>query len=165
VATIRAMGLLEPLQPAVQQVVLEAVRNHNRLAVPETGSPASMFFSRLLRDADKLDIWRVAIDEYQGEQDHAFTRLDLPDTPGYQAAALQALDQGRMVSLGVLRNINDLKLLQLGWFHDLNFQPSFACVRERGYVETLLGLLPSDPEIERVGRAVRAFVERGAQGI
>lgn len=163
VEIIGELGLLQPLQPRVRELVLAAVRNHNRAAVPENGSPAELFFSRLLRDADKLDIWRVVIAEYRDPQGHAFARLELPDTSGHSAAALQALRGGRMVRLADLRNLNDFKLLQLGWVHDLNFRPTFARVRERGYVEALLELLPDDPEVEQVGEVLLSLVQRRAE--
>jgi HD superfamily phosphohydrolase YqeK len=162
-AIIGEHGLLDPLDPEVREVVLAAVQNHNRGAVPVGRSAAEAFFSRLLRDADKLDIWRVVIEEYRSPTSHAFARLELPDTPGCSEAALQTLSDGRMLKLAELRNLNDFKLLQLGWVYDLNFQPSFCRTQEQGYVESLLDLLPRLPAIEEVGRSLLAYVEQRAE--
>ena len=42
--------------------------------------------------------------------------------------------------------VNDFKLLLCSWVYDLNYRVSRAVVRERGYLEELLGYLPRSPE-------------------
>ena len=69
---------------------------------------------------------------------------------------------GDLVRLGGA--INDLKLLQLSWVFDLNFQPSFAMLEENNYVEKLVSHLPGTDEILKASDVLRDYVYRKAKG-
>ena len=51
--------------------------------------------------------------------------------------------------------VNDFKLLLCSWIYDLNYRVSRRVVRERGYLEKLLGYLPQSPEFKRLGQQLR----------
>jgi len=59
---IREQGLLEGVPAAERLLIEEAVRFHNLLAVPDRVQSPTGLFIRLIRDADKLDIWRVFVE-------------------------------------------------------------------------------------------------------
>lgn len=44
--------------------ITKAIVNHNAVTIPKKENGKSLFFIRILRDADKLDIWRVFIEYY-----------------------------------------------------------------------------------------------------
>ena len=77
--------------------------------IPPVFTQTIQFFIRLLRDADKLDIWRVFIDYYntRDKQPNAVVEFGLPDDPSFSPQAMSALAKERFVRFKDLRTLND----------------------------------------------------------
>jgi len=92
---------------------------------------------KIVRDADKIDIWRVVTSYYRnsGRQRNLALEFDLPDRPHISKPVYEALMKGRLVNMKGLKTLNDCKLLQMGWIYDLNFPRALQIVRENGYLE------------------------------
>lgn len=164
---IREQQVLKQLAPDEQLIVEEAVRFHNLLTLPAQFSSPTDRYIRLIRDADKLDIWRV-FGEYFSQppaQRASAAGLGLPDRPDEVSAdCLRALAAGEVVRLDTTRVLNDFVLLQISWAYDLHFTTSFRMLRQRGYLCRLASLLPPTPGLDQaVNRAIR-HVEEMAGG-
>jgi len=147
-----------------QSLITRAIGYHNVRTLPEdpeNEDERCLFFARLLRDADKLDIWRVLIDYYahRDEGPNSTIELDLPNTNTYSPAILNAICKHRMADLGDMATLNDFKLLQISWVFDVNFRPTFRAVHNRQYVEKIAAYLPQTREIQQLVAMVRAYVE------
>lgn len=164
-ATLGAKVLLEHqalkrLAKSEQDLIIRCVTLHNAFAVPRGLDEDTLLFTRLIRDADKLDIWKVFLDYYAmpADQQPSAVSLGLPDTPGYSPEVLACLRRGLMVQLSTLTTLNDFKLLQLSWIYDLNFSASFAIVDERAYINRMAAALPGTDDVTAAVDAVREFV-------
>ena len=156
VEEINAHRILAGLAPADAALVCEAISYHNAFAVPDHLTRRSRFFLKLLRDADKLDIWKV-FGEYYENREAARTEsvsLGLPDTPGYSREAVSAVRAGRLVRLQALENLHDFQLLQVSWVYDLNFVPTVVEMLEKGHMDRLQAALPKSREINEVFETV-----------
>ena len=154
---IENSGILEEIEPFEKEIIHRAIINHSGLRVPPHEDERPAFFSRLLRDADKLDIWKVMLDYYSGGGgENDAVGLNLPPEGEVSEEVLEDLYAARPVDASNLRNQNDFKLLQIGWIYDINFAPAMLRVLERGYLERLAALLP---ESEEVKEAVNAAIE------
>lgn len=146
VSVICTHELLGEFSPETAQVIIEAVKYHNRAALPDSMNQRSLFFLKMLRDADKLDIWRVVTSYYHNsatDRDPAI-ELNLPDVPHISGKVYEALLQNQMVNTADIRSLNDLKLLQIGWIYDVNFSRTFELIREKGYLDKLCSALPKE---------------------
>jgi hypothetical protein len=143
-----------------QEIVVGSVRFHNAFSVPENEGEDRVFFIRLVRDADKLDIWRVFLDYYEapGESRASAVSLGLPDIPEYSEDALSSLYDRKIVSLSKIKTLNDFKLLQLSWVFDLNFLPSFRLLSERKYIDRITAHLPRVKAIDNLEVFLKEFV-------
>lgn len=153
-------AVLRELPDHEQKLILHAVALHNVFALPEELDDTTRLFANLVRDADKLDIWRVLIEYYGQDEGRRATAvaLGLPDTPGYSPKVLAGLRSGNMARKSDLQTLNDFKLLQLTWIYDLNFISSVRMVAERGYVDKIADTLPENDEIRQAVELVRAHV-------
>jgi len=134
---------------------------HNRAALPQEETETCMFFTKLLRDADKLDIWRVVTEYYtlnMGKRNGAI-ELDLPDTPGFSDEVYQDLVAKRVVDIKHVKNLNDFKLLQTGWVFDINFRPTLYSMMSRRYLETIRSVLPESEKIQEIFSAIQLFLD------
>jgi len=149
--------MLMSLDESVRDLILRSIGNHNRPSLPPDEPEPGRFFSRLLRDADKLDIWRVVVEYYhrkEAERNPAL-ELELPDTPGISPDVERALRSGRIVDVRDVANLNDVKLLQAGWIFDINFQSTLDRIRERRYLERIREALPESKDIDEIFEMIR----------
>ncbi len=138
IEVINNSGVLEGIPEREKEIILEAVKFHNAFKVPELPEE-NLLLVNLIRDADKLDIWRVFSEYYQLPQELRSPGpvLGLPDTEGVSEEVLKAIKEKRMAMLKDVKNQNDFRLLQLSWVFDLNFRESFKLLKEREYVSII----------------------------
>ncbi len=161
VTILRQQKVLANLPAAQRELIIRVIACHNLARLPDDLDERTCFFARLLRDADKLDIWRVVVAYYR-EREHkpnTVIELNLPDTPGLSAGVLNDLRAGRFVDRRHIRNLNDFKLLQVGWIYDLNFPATYRLVKERNYLGSILGHITDGPELAKVRALITAFLE------
>lgn len=163
VRVIRENKILEGIDPNSAETIIHAVQYHNRAVIPHSDNGRRIFFTKLLRDADKVDIWRVVTDYYRDshESRNQTIELNLPDTPEISDAVCRSLMEGKIVQVGDLRTLNDFKLLQIGWIYDINFLRTFQIVKEREYLEKIREALPETSAcVNRVYERAKNYMNR-----
>jgi putative nucleotidyltransferase with HDIG domain len=161
VKVLRSADVLACLPVAQQDLVFQAIANHNMYMIPETCDDRCLFHSRLVRDADKLDIFRVLADYYTESDSSPNPALDmgLPDIPEYSSRLLEDLFNNRMASTADLRTCNDMRLARLSWVFDLNFKESFRLVRKHGYIDMIASRLPQDDKVEDLRTHIEDYID------
>ncbi len=163
VSVIRRNTVLEGLDPVQARMIVRAVEYHNKAALPFDENGRGLFFMKLLRDADKVDIWKVVTDYYRdaSAKRNRTIELNLPNTMEISNAVFRTLMQGKIVQMADLKTLNDFKLLQIGWIYDVNFFRTFQMVQERGYLEQIRQALPADSSpIDKVYERARDYLQR-----
>ncbi|MCL4475936.1 MAG: HD domain-containing protein [Nitrospirae bacterium] len=157
--------VLADLPEKEQELVLQAVKFHNVYALPDIEDDEGLFFLKLIRDADKLDIWRVFIEYYEAppEERASAVGLGLPEGAGYSEEVLSSLYEKRVVSLSSLKTLDDFKLLQLSWIYDLNFKASLKLLLAGNYIDRIVRTLPRSDEIRRVPPFLREYIHQRLQ--
>ncbi|HWR58214.1 MAG TPA: HD domain-containing protein [Thermodesulfovibrionales bacterium] len=152
VTILSESGVLKKLPGREQDIILFSVKFHNSLAMPDLQDDDRLLFLKLIRDADKLDIYRVFGEYYElpEEERASAAGLELPDAPGYSRDVLACIFERKIATLSSLRTLNDFKLMKLSWIYDLNFRASLQLLRERNYVGKLLETMPGTEELDRV---------------
>jgi HD superfamily phosphohydrolase YqeK len=153
--------VLDILEYDDRSLILTAIANHNRKEIIPEITGKALFYSRLLRDADKIDIWQVVIDYYEtpNARPNKALQLDLLDIPTYRFEILQEVENGRIIRMEDLSTLNDFKLLQAAWVFDLNYMKSFEIVKRRRYIERLFTVLPDDEPLRQLQRKILFFIE------
>jgi putative nucleotidyltransferase with HDIG domain len=145
-------ALLNRFENSTQDVIRCSIKNHNKKSLPVYENEKCLFFTKLLRDADKLDILKVVTSYYLGKnrKENGMVILNLADTPGISTEVYEALINKKTVDIKLVRNLNDFKLLQAGWIYDINFQPSLDIIRESQFIEMIREVLPESKEINEI---------------
>jgi hypothetical protein len=158
---IREEGILSGIDHSEQLLIEEAVRFHNLLAPPARIQSPTRQYINLIRDADKLDIWRVFIEQLAQppEERASAATLGLPDLPGMVSEqCIAALNSGSIVPLDTITCLNDFKLLLISWVYDLTYPTSRRILLERGYIPALAATLPGRADISiAVSRALASL--------
>ncbi len=152
-------GVLDGLLPVERQIIIESIRFHNSLSEPD--HLLEPLFLRLIRDADKLDIWRVFSECFSmpSEQRPRGAVLGLPDNEGVSQEILQAIKEKRMGLLKDVRNQNDFRLLQLSWVFDLNFREFFRILKEKDYLSVIGDIKDPSKKIMEAVKVVNEYID------
>ena len=155
--------VLTALDSAERKSIVKAIHHHNRIAIPEDEPEADLLLMRMIRDADKIDIWRVFAAHYRERTSSRNSVVDhgVPDEPRWSSAIIEALKAGRMADLRNAETLTDMKLLQVSWVYDINFAPSFAIAEEQGNLGRIIAALPDAEEIHAAVRSAREHIAAG----
>jgi len=154
--------ILDGLDANERQYIKTAVKHHGDKELPEGLDSETLLYCQLIRDADKIDIYRVVIEYYtQCIEDPAKfnLELDVPDEPWYSQEFVEYLLKGERIDYERMKTFNDVKLLMLSWVYDVNFTPTLERIRQRGFLEKVIDFLPANEDIERVRRKVLEYVD------
>ena len=152
--------VLSSCSESERSVIYKSIGYHNVRILPEDDDERILFFSRLLRDADKLDIWRVFIDYYNGQYEDPNSTVvwGLPDNEVCTPKIMEALILKKMADTRYMATLNDFKILQMSWVFDVNFSPTFCAIRERSYIESIAATLPQTEEVLDAIKVVQKYV-------
>ncbi len=148
---VRSEGVLLPLPEEIQTALLNGIRHHNASRIPEKLDETSVRYLQLVRDADKLDIFRVihkAIRKNTIEEQPEITLnvdIDGPVNP----VALSELENHHNVSYENIKSLADFGLTQLSWIYDLNYRYSFKYVADCDILTIITNMLPQNPDVVR----------------
>ncbi len=155
-------NILAQLTDDERQIIETAIRYHGEKELPNNLAGDTLLLSKMIRDADKLDIFNVVIKAYIQQRDdpaHFKLEIEMPDEPRCTPEVLDAILTGRRIDYKMLRTWNDMKLCILGWVYDVNFVPTLRRLKERRHLETIFEFLPDTPEIRKVREKIFAYVD------
>ncbi len=139
-----------------REAILTAVLVHNRRDVPDGLDPLTEAAVHTVRDADKLDIFRVLENQIATtDWRHDSTAFwNLPTTARPSPAVLEAIRERRPVDYQNIRSLADFVLIQVGWMiSGLRYSTSRRLCDERGHLafrRSFLRELTDDPAVEEI---------------
>ncbi len=136
-------GLLTDFTAAEQAVIHFAVINHNKMLIPSAG-PQNTLFAKIIRDADKLDIFRLLPPV---EADH-----------DYSPQLLSQLQPGGVLSYRDVKTLADKRLIRLSWFYDIYFDWTLAQLVGEGHLERQLAALPDTSACAAIKTTLQTYV-------
>jgi putative nucleotidyltransferase with HDIG domain len=152
----RQIGLFDGIiDGADHTLITRAIMNHNLHRLAPLSDERLMLFSRLIRDADKVDIWYIL-----SVQDVVNTILDSSETQtSYEVPdqILQCFRKGQ--SVRAAESMNDYRFLRLSWIYDMNYPATFALIRKRGYVDRILARIPPSDRKDEIAAIIHQYVE------
>ncbi len=159
---LRQTKALEDIDEAEKQWIEKAIEYHGLKELPKGLDGKSLLFSKLIRDADKLDIFYLLTESYKQYRDNPkkfMLEIEFPDEPGYSPEVVDEIMNGQRIDYSELRTWNDMKLLQLGWVYDVNFTATFKRLKQRRFLEMIVDFLPRTKDTEKVRNKVFEFVD------
>ena len=85
VEILQQQKVLENLDPYERDIILAAIKFHGEKTIPDDLDADTAFFSKLIRDTDKIDIYYESINkiiEYRACPEKYPYEVELPDKPG-----------------------------------------------------------------------------------
>jgi hypothetical protein len=159
---INRSGVLSCLPKRERNLIRKSIWHHNKYQIPVTEKTDVALFSKLIRDADKLDILGIIALHFETRGQHPNQALDfgLADELGLTEEVVSDILQGKMVRIAALKTLGDMRLMYSSWIFDINFPFTLGCIKERGYLERLLADLSMEPDIIPVRDFLQAYLEK-----
>lgn len=161
VTVLKEKRVLEQIDADERAVILTSVEFHGARELPQLDT-RMMLFAQLIRDADKIDIFELLVENYRilAETPEKFAwEIEYPDTDACNPEIVEAILNRQLISYTKIKTINDAKLLQLGWVYDIYFDYSLRQLYERGHLQSLIELLPNTEEVNRATSCILEYTK------
>ncbi len=156
---LKRHGVLSDLGAKEEADILDAIFVHNKLSVPKGFHGQKLTLSKILRDADKIDILRVFDDYYRKGIGAEDINLGLPPGKTISKDALDEFKADRIVRIEHVRNQLDFIVMRLSWLFDINYKQSLGTVAKRNYIHTMFQMLPEGKGKDMVKEKITTLLE------
>lgn len=119
---LKASEAYKMIPEDLSKLLLISVTYHNKKSVPVHLDDLSKRWLHLIRDADKIDIFRVICGELDKGNDCSWDHAD-PDLPA-SSNVIKEFEETRSISYKNIRSLRDLQLMQISWVYGLNYDAS-----------------------------------------
>ncbi len=133
-----------------KNAIILAIENHNKLFIDKNIKGFKLELCKMLRDADKIDIYRVVTDYYNAGNYNPALEYNLPRSGNPSNEVLNNLLQGKIISKNSLKNTADFKLLQLSWIYDLYYKQSLKIIYEKNFLPVIINQLSNVSVKEKI---------------
>ena len=160
VEVLERHNVLVDVEPRQRTVIEQAIMLHAVREMADDLDEDIGLFARLIRDADKLDIYYLVteVDNKPPDDPQASVMINwFPRGDGYSPQIIEAIRAREHIDYAMLKTNIDMKLMELAWVYDFNFQATFARVKRNQYFEKIIAMLPADEDIAEVARQVTAY--------
>lgn len=155
------MPYMKDLSAEDAELVRFAIGNHNKKEIAPTDDKRKLLFAKLLRDADKLDIYRVLspyLTPDGADKAPKFIKSDASQLVSEDF--IRDFAEGKQADYRKLRTHGDRKLVRLMWVYDINFSWTLKKMVERGYVDKIIKYLPQQPGIDVGIKRLREYIAK-----
>lgn len=143
-----------------REIVLNAVFDHGLKGIPETRKGKSLAFSKIIRDADKIDIFRIISKYYHssGPRNIAL-EYNLKDNGQISSEVLEAFLNEQTIDKDSLKSLDDFKTMQIAWIYDINYNYSLKKIVENKYLQAVIDSLKNKNKKALIEKTIRAYIK------
>jgi hypothetical protein len=144
VQTLEAEHLLDGVAAEPRALICHAVQYHNKRELPPILTAHEEKHLRLIRDADRLDIFFICWDSIKTGHihDHPEIIMNIDFNGSPTPAVLEQFQRGDKIDYRSMKSMADRFVLLLSWMHDLSYASTKRLVRERGILDKFIDVLP-----------------------
>ena len=147
---------------SIREIIIKSIRYHNKKDIPQENlTDEETIFAKIIRDADKIDIYRVMAEQLKNpEIDKKTLFLNQSEEITYSAPILEAVKHHKLANLQDMRTIADFRLIQLSWIFDINFPVTYKLLKSQGYFSYLLSSMPGKNQIEQELKEINHHIKQ-----
>lgn len=159
VEVLKENDVLKDLSDENKEIVYKSIINHSRAEIIPDEKEKVIFYSKLIRDADKLDIWRLITEYYmvKEQKTNKTLELELPNKEEISDKVYEAILNNEVVLKESMKTLNDFKLLQIAWLFDLNYSYSIKRLFDKKYLDKIFDTLPKNQKVNEIKGIVNKY--------
>lgn len=161
VKLIDEAGILDGFSEDEREDIRISIAKHNKFSADGFKSERTEMYAKLIRDADKLDIFRLVTEYYSkiNQGKNKTIELELPDKPSISRKIYEAVMKERNANYNDLESLADFKILQMAWVYDINYKQSFKIINEKSYIKNVYDTMSKNDEVIDIYRKVKIYLE------
>jgi putative nucleotidyltransferase with HDIG domain len=144
VEEMKAAGVPGKLHPDEWRALAFAVSCHNAVAIPGQPDEKLELFAKIIRDTDKLDIYRVVPPQ--------------PPVGRCSPKLLTDMLAGKLLSYEDVKTPEDFKLIRVSWIYDIYYPWTLHKIMEARYIERLFAALPAEPLMPQIRKQTEDYI-------
>lgn len=135
----------------IQELVLKAVKNHNKLEV-EPMNERELLFTNIIRDADKLDILIELYNQINSEN------------PILNEKLIQSIEKKELCKNKDSNGTDEDHILRsLAFLFDIHFDYTIRYLQEKGTIQNKINLLetyfPNNSDVTKIKEVIQTYIE------
>ena len=138
VEVLEKLEILNQFSRKHARIINDCVYNHGLLTISDKLKEDSIHFTKIVRDADKLDIYKIVCNYYNSNKRNVAIELSLDTTENISEKVLNDFKEGQIVQKSDLVYLNDFKILQLSWIFDIQFDYTRAMISESNFINCII---------------------------
>ena len=156
------LPFMKKLTAEDEALVRFAIGNHNKKQIAPTEDKWKLLMAKIIRDADKLDIYRVLKPYLTGKSvEGAPNFVNAQSSQEVSPDFLKIFMAGKQADYHQIKTHGDRKLVRLLWIYDIYFSWTMERILEAGYVDEIIASLEPKNEDMDVGiRLLRDYIEK-----
>lgn len=115
-------------------IIIKAVKNHNKFAIEEGLTEQEMLFAKIIRDADKIDIIYESVYIFYKGREEQVNKSILSEKIYNQFIDEKLIMKEKNVRLKYVEDI----VCVIAFIYDINFKQSFEILKEKDYINKIL---------------------------
>jgi len=160
---LESHNVLSALAEREKRIINTAIKLHGLKQLPAALDEETAVFAALIRDADKLDIYRVVIDayrQYRDDPENFNLELEFDDNPYCSRRVIDAVLAQKRLSYSDLETLSDYKLLMLTWIYDVNYTVTLQRIKQRRFIQDVRELLPATDEMTKIIQVAENYIDQ-----
>ena len=147
--------------PQYDEIIIKAVKNHNKYKIEEGLSLKEELFAKIIRDADKIDIMFETVDMFwKGKE-------DIIENSTITENVIQQFNEGSLIKRKKgekLENSINKIISTIAFIFDINFKMSFRIIKEENYINKILKRFDikdkyTKKEVEKIRIKANEYIE------
>ena len=162
IKVIDELDFFKKLSAVDYEIVKFAIQQHNKKNIAPNDDERKILFAKVIRDADKLDIYRV-LEPFLAQENidkmPTFIKNKGKLVADVSPDFIENFVTGKQADYRKIRTNGDRKIVRLMWVYDINFAWTMKKIVERGYIDKIVENLPQDEKIAEGVRRLRDYVK------
>ena len=139
-------------------IIYKAIKNHNKYAIEDGLDEKELLHAKIIRDADKTDIYEVYIRDIESNENAIFN-YDNISKEKISDKVLEAVKEHKLVDRYYTVNEADRYVAALAFIFDFNFKKGLELVKERKYITKLINRVRTENNEEEMKIIERNILE------
>ena len=126
------------------EIIKKAVRNHNKYKILDSVNDREKLFANIIRDSDKIDIFRVRTKYYHNE---------MKVVPSIKV--VEEVKKEHSINLNDIKNKSDSLLCVMAFIFDFNYKESIKVLNNKGYYSDFLNSIEVSEENKDIFKEIK----------
>lgn len=143
-------------------IIYKAIKNHNKYKIEEGLNERELLHTKIIRDADKTDIFEVYIREIESNEDAIFN-FDELQKQKVSEKVLEEVEENRLVNSFDIVTELDKYVKALAFIFDYNYEKGLEIVKDKKYIDRLIDRVKTNENMEMlewVNNKINIYIDK-----